>query len=496
MKTIICCSCFIVCVFAIPQRGRPISKAQNPSVIINRNSWKAATVNHASDYQQNLSDEQVRKYLSMLKNHDRKGPLQKEDTVVSHVLEVLNPVEVKQNFLTKQLTTTTEQPTTTIQQTTTTEQLTTEEATTEQLTTEEATTENPNNLPKSGEVELLVENIVYSGHMIHWSAREQYLAISDIWGQKYLRFEEIPPATTTTDEAVPYDIKILEVDKDVVYLIQPHLKTEGHYPLLIPVDDYGALTEYEDDFIFGFGDILHVGHWNMESSYTNFSNIEWHNTPKANMPMDKFLVPSPAWIDPSGKMLIGSKDLRKFEKVVTNTRFTKLPNTFELFGTLDSLSKISCEPNGMAWSTDNTTLYFSDGHTANITKCVYDMYKADASDCSTILNMKEVLGETAVPQGLATDENGHVWVAVAKVDGKGAVLEIEPDSADIISTIDLEDEDLVDLVFGGEDLDFLYILSKSNLYKLTGLGVVGMHVPDFVWNPDEKKRSISLQNSS
>merc|ERR1719317_488954 len=181
MKTVICCSCFIVCVFAIPQRGRPISKAQNPSVIINRNSWKAATVNHASDYQQNLSDEQVRKYLSMLKNHDRKGPLLKEDTVVSHVLEVLNPVEVKQNFLTKQLTTT-EQPTTTI----------------EQLTTEEATTENPNNLPKSGEVELLVENIVYSGHMIPWSAREQYLAISDIWGQKYLRFEEIPPATTTT----------------------------------------------------------------------------------------------------------------------------------------------------------------------------------------------------------------------------------------------------------------------------------------------------------
>ena len=123
---------------------------------------------------------------------------------------------------------------------------------------------------------------------------------------------------------------------------------------------------------------------------------------------------------------------------MTNTRFTKLPNTFELFGTLDSLSKISCEPNGMAWSTDNTTLYFSDGHTANITKCVYDMYKADASDCSTILSIKEVLGETAVPQGLATDENGHVWVAVAKVDGKGAVLEIEPDSADIISTIGLE----------------------------------------------------------
>ena len=133
--------------------------------------------------------------------------------------------------------------------------------------------------------------------------------------------------------------------------------------------------------------------------------------------------------------ILGSRDLRKFEKVVTNSKFVTLPNSFEQYSTLDVLSKISCEPNGMAWSPDNSTLYFSDGHTRNITKCMYDMDVADASNCSTILNVKEDIFETAVPQGIATDENNHIWVAVAENDGKGAIIEIDPESNKIISTI-------------------------------------------------------------
>ena len=33
---------------------------------------------------------------------------------------------------------------------------------------------------------------------------------------------------------------------------------------------------------------------------------------------------------------------------------------------------------------------------------------------------------------------------------------------------DVDDGDLVDIVFAGEDLDFAYILSEKNLYKMTG----------------------------
>ena len=37
-------------------------------------------------------------------------------------------------------------------------------------------------------MELLVEDIVYSGNMLHWSANNNDLSIADIWGQLYLRF--------------------------------------------------------------------------------------------------------------------------------------------------------------------------------------------------------------------------------------------------------------------------------------------------------------------
>ena len=33
---------------------------------------------------------------------------------------------------------------------------------------------------------------------------------------------------------------------------------------------------------------------------------------------------------------------------------------------------------------------------------------------------------------------------------------------------DMGEPDLVDIVFGGPKLDFLYVLTKHNLYKITG----------------------------
>ena len=88
----------------------------------------------------------------------------------------------------------------------------------------------------------------------------------------------------------------------------------------------------------------------------------------------------------------------------------------------------------MAWSTDNSTLFFADGHTKNITKCEYDSWKVDVSNCETMLNVADEVSATATPGGMATDENGHVWVAIADKD-KGAVIEIDPETNTVISTI-------------------------------------------------------------
>ena len=163
--------------------------------------------------------------------------------------------------------------------------------------------------------------------------------------------------------------------------------------------------------------------------------------------------------------------------------FSVFKNNFDPYMSMKELSAISCKPHGMAWSVDNSSLFLSDGHTRAVTKCDYNLHNPDVSDCQTILTVTEEMSSTAVPKGIATDENNHIWVVVANNDGKGAVLEIDPETSNIISTIgrafipitltkililELEDPDLVDIVFGGEDMDFLYILSTKHLYKMTG----------------------------
>ena len=131
----------------------------------------------------------------------------------------------------------------------------------------------------------------------------------------------------------------------------------------------------------------------------------------------------------------GTSDVRPFERVVTNSLFSVLKNNFDPYLSLKELGAISCKPNGMSWSTDNSSLFFSDGHSRNISHCSYSLVDPDVSSCETLLTVSEELASTAVPMGLATDENNHVWVAVANNDDKGAVLEIDPETSNIISNI-------------------------------------------------------------
>jgi len=401
---------------------------------------------------------------------------------------------------------------------TTTQLSTTTELTTTEPTT--TTTENTASIPKSGDLELMVEDIVHTGHMIHWSVEQKYLAISDLWGQKYLRFAENPPPTTTalpsstdtirdsrqdnsedittatqstaptepttTAEPLPYDLKTLNIPKDTVFLIRPQETTEGTYPLMVPVHDQYNYTDNTDEVILAFNERFHLVSWDMEAEEMNVSSAQWFNAQSSGIEIKDFMIPSAAWVDPFGQLFVGTHDIRPFQKVVVNSIFSFFPNSFESIETFNELSSISCDPTGMAWGLDNATLFFADGHTKNITKCIYDYKKADVANCETILNVAEEVSESATPGGMAVDENDHVWVALADED-KGAVIEIDPVTNTIISTIEVEDPELVDIVFAGEDLDFLFVLSKKSLYKMTGMGVKGRHVPDFIWKPELRK---------
>ena len=208
---------------------------------------------------------------------------------------------------------------------------------------------------------------------------------------------------------------------------------------------------------------------------------------------------------------------RPFKKVVTESTFTVFPNNFDEGDTsLSELSHVACDPVGMAWSIDNTTVFLSDAHSRNVTKCSYSMEyirgvqkEMDATNCSTLVHLPETdMAGEARPKGLATDSSGHLWLAVEQNGGSGAILEINPDTGSIVSTIgikhqsmaelqlffsDTEDADLVDLAFGGEDLDYLLLLSKKHLYKVTGVVV---HPKNTAQRVERKSRVLRYNRSA
>ena len=47
------------------------------------------------------------------------------------------------------------------------------------------------------------------------------------------------------------------------------------------------------------------------------------------------------------------------------------------------------------------------------------------------------------------------------------------------------DKNLVDLAFAGEDLDFIYVMSETNLYKLSGLILITIRVKCYYLNAQE-----------
>ena len=77
--------------------------------------------------------------------------------------------------------------------------------------------------------------------------------------------------------------------------------------------------------------------------------------------MPNFMIPSPAWIDNDGRMVVADRDIRPFQLPVTQSEFYVLPNNLEPEWRFDDLRQFSSKANGMAWSVEGDSLFYADG---------------------------------------------------------------------------------------------------------------------------------------
>jgi sugar lactone lactonase YvrE len=139
--------------------------------------------------------------------------------------------------------------------------------------------------------------------------------------------------------------------------------------------------------------------------------------------------------------------------------------------------------NGLAWSPDETTAYYVDSVTQRI-----DMFDHDpVTGLSGRRPFVEIPAEHGLPDGLAVDRDGGVWVALF---GGSAVRRYGPDGV-LDEVIPLPVSQVTACTFGGPALDQLYITTSrenvpdgeqphaGSVYRASP-GVSGLPASDFV----------------
>jgi sugar lactone lactonase YvrE len=151
-------------------------------------------------------------------------------------------------------------------------------------------------------------------------------------------------------------------------------------------------------------------------------------------------------IDPAGRFWVGSLDDRSF------------PASGALYSVATDgssrrhLGDIRCA-NGIGWTADGATMYFTDSMRRVIWQFDFD------AATGAISNQRDFahIAEPAVPDGLAVDEDGCVWSALW--DG-AAIVRFDPQGQEI-ERIALPVKRPTSCAFGGQDRRTLFVTSAS-----------------------------------
>ncbi|XP_070556897.1 regucalcin-like [Ptychodera flava] len=151
------------------------------------------------------------------------------------------------------------------------------------------------------------------------------------------------------------------------------------------------------------------------------------------------------------------------------------------------LSKIGIS-NGMAWSSDNRTMYYIDTVTKQVDAFDFDLEGGRISNRRSIFKVPENKGYA---DGMCIDEEGKLWIALYFGT---SVVRVDPQTGDILKLLELPVSCPTSCCFGGPDYDELYITSThqyfteeqlkqeplaGSVFKVTNLGVKGVPPHNF-----------------
>jgi L-arabinonolactonase len=185
-------------------------------------------------------------------------------------------------------------------------------------------------------------------------------------------------------------------------------------------------------------------------------------------------------VDRQGRFLVGSMDYEEREPIAGLYRL-------DHDGRVTKLEDDIIVSNGPCWSPDGGTFYFAD----SFRRCIWS-YKYDTA--MGALLSRRIFADfeghlRGYPDGATVDAEGYVWSA--EVYG-GRLVRFAPDGT-IDRQVGMPADSVTSVMFGGADLDILYVTSMARPYRgrprkereagglfaVHGLGVRGLPEPRF-----------------
>ncbi|KAJ8711777.1 hypothetical protein PYW08_008731 [Mythimna loreyi] len=122
--------------------------------------------------------------------------------------------------------------------------------------------------------------------------------------------------------------------------------------------------------------------------------------------------------------------------------------------------------NGLAWSLNNTILYYIDSLARKIEAFDFDLEKAHISKRRTILDIDEYWDDDVIADGMTIDEAGFIWITLMF---HGCIVRINPDTRQIVERYKLPVTLTTSLTWGGPRLDDLIVTTSRRNMNATQL---------------------------
>lgn len=167
--------------------------------------------------------------------------------------------------------------------------------------------------------------------------------------------------------------------------------------------------------------------------------------PEADLPNNRF---NDGKCDPAGRFWAGTM---AYSNQTTQGSLYRLDSDFSVHKMLSNIA-IS---NGIVWSSDQKTMYYIDSFANTVAAFDYDVTTGDISHKRVVVTVRENMG---VPDGMAIDSNGMLWIAHF---GGSCVRCWDSITGRVLEEIILPATQITACAFGGDDLSTLYITSAA-----------------------------------